>query len=167
MGWVSLYLLTRLFRLISRLELLLLMIRREKGSDWIIMPIRFIDEQPAEPPKRENTILDEMPTWKIRKYFSSYGVSMGVVDPVYGVGQLVREDYQPQQNWPRHLFSDALYKQSAENVDKGYKQVSQEYMNLKTRPKSWLGRLAGNVASPINWVGTGAVALPLRSVQKF
>ena len=125
------------------------------------MPIRFIDEQPAEPPKGKIRFLDEMPQPEKSgsDNFSSYGVSMGVVDPVYGVGQLV----------PRGLSAAAkaigldtvsdLYKQSAENVDKGYKQVSQEYESQRQDPKGFdWGRLAGNVASPINWVGTGAVA---------
>ena len=55
------------------------------------MPIRFIDEQPAEPPK------GKIRFWMICRNLknqeatisSSYGVSMGVVDPIYGVGQLV------------------------------------------------------------------------------
>lgn len=125
------------------------------------MPIRFIDEQPAEPPKGKIRFLDDMPQPEKSgsDNFSSYGVSMGVVDPIYGVGQLV----------PRGLSAAAkaigldtvsdLYKQSAENIDTGYKQVSKEYESQRQDPKGFdWGRLVGNVASPINWVGTGAVA---------
>lgn len=125
------------------------------------MPIRFVDEQPVNTPKGKIRFLDEptQPEKTGSDNFSGYGVSVGVLDPVYGAGQLIPralEKITSLGGLAENPVSRA-YGRSAENVDKGYKQVSSEYEAQRQSPKDFdWGRLTGNVASPINWLGTGA-----------
>jgi len=124
------------------------------------MPIRYTDEQPQ--PTSKIRFLDEgQPSPQVGKEdnFSTYGVSMGVVDPIYGLGQLIPrglEKITSLGGLAENPVSRA-YGRSAENVDKGYKQVSGQYEKSRATPENFdWGRLAGNVASPVNWIGTGA-----------
>lgn len=125
------------------------------------MPIRFVDEQPMEQPKSKIRFLDDAPQPEKTgsDNFSTYGVSMGVVDPIYGAGQLIPralEKITSLGGLAENPVSRA-YGRSAENIDKGYKQVSGEYEAQRQDPKGFdWGRLTGNVASPVNWIGTGA-----------
>ena len=91
--------------------------------------------------------------------FSKYGVSMGVIDPIYGIGQIVPralEKVTSLGGLAENPISRA-YGRSAENVDKGYKQVSGQYEAQRATPDDFdWGRLTGNVVSPVNWMGVGA-----------
>lgn len=92
--------------------------------------------------------------------FSTYGVSMGVVDPIYGAGQLIPRGLSAATKAVGLDAVSDLYKQSAERVDKGYKQVSGQYEAQRENPDNFdWGRLTGNVISPMNWVvPSGGVA---------
>lgn len=126
------------------------------------MPIRFVDDpQPSQPKSKIRFLDDQDQPEQGSDNFSARGVSMGVVDPVYGVGQIVPrvlEKVTSIGGLAENPVSRA-YGRSAEGVDKGYKQVSSAYEAQRKNPEGvdW-GRLVGNVASPVNWVGTGAVA---------
>ncbi len=121
------------------------------------MPIRYVDEQPAEQPKSKIRFLDDAPQPEKTgsDNFSKYGVSVGIVDPIYGAGQLIPralEGITSLGGLAENPVSRA-YGRSAEGIDKGYKQVSSQYEAQRANPDSFdWGRLTGNVASPVNWI---------------
>ena len=71
---------------------------------------------------------------------------MGVIDPIYGIGQIVPralEKVTSLGGLAENPISRA-YGRSAENVDKGYKQVSGQYEAQRATPDDFdWGRLTG------------------------
>lgn len=97
------------------------------------------------------------------------GVAMGILDPVYGIGQMV----------PRALSQvtslgglapnpvSRAYDRSAQGIDKSFKATEQNYNANRENPESFdWGRLTGNIASPVNWIGGGPAGTAMQNMSK-
>lgn len=91
--------------------------------------------------------------------FSAGGVSMGVLDPIYGIGQMVPRAISAVTSIGG-LAPNAVsraYDKSTDQVDQSYKGMSGAYEQGRATPQDFdWGRLTGNVISPVNWLGAGS-----------
>jgi len=91
--------------------------------------------------------------------FSAGGVSMGVLDPIYGIGQAVPRALSAVTSLGGYAPNPVsrAYDKSAEQIDQSYKGMSEPYEKGRATPQDFdWGRLTGNVISPVNWLGAGS-----------